>query len=980
MRKDPLSLCTACLLLIPALLLGGAPAVFAGGTWADATRQFRLPVTAGGGGFDRSEKPAELPVNFTTALSSIGRSGSLDENSLRVVEVDAGGNVLDLDVPWQFDKDADFNAASKASGTIILILKGTTASSQDRYYDVYFALSGGSYVPATVTPQVTFTDNVQDAGQASYKLETAGGTYYYHKQGAGFSSWLDADGNDWLSFDPTPGSGGAGEFRGIPNSCYPEGYFHPGKTSSTSSVVSQGPLKVTYRSTTNDNLWECVWEVFPRYARMTMVKADHPFWLLYEGTPGGSIESSTDFMTFSDGTVKALSETWTGELSGDEWVYFSDPNTAGSGRSLYLALHENDSFTDSYFTLSEAMTVWGFGRDNVTPYLTPVPKHMTIGLTDGTGYSASAKTIRGAYKPLTPVAGTLEERSAASPVLVSPANGATGIPTTALFVWRSVGGATAYGLQVASDSLFGSGFAFNDSTLADTSRSVSGFSPASTYFWRVRAKSSGVFGSYSEVRRFSTVVGTPVLRAPSNGALGQPSSVTLRWSPIAGATAYHVQASTDPSYSTGLLLDNSAVADTTVSANSLPVGTIVYWHVRAQSAVGPGAFTSSWVFTTIPGAPELVSPADGTTGVSYNVTLHWKKLSGATAYRLRVSTNPTFASGIVFDDSTLVDTLRTVSGLLDGSTYYWRVAGRQGGGEGPASSTRSFSTVTGSPAPVSPANGVSGLVSPVTFVWQKVAGALTYHFQLASDSTFQSGFVKNDSTLTDTSRIVVGMATGQRYYWRMSAKTGAGPTSFSPAWALRMQGTFPSKVVLLTPADYATTIRDSVVFRWQKSTPAVTEYWFDLGLDSMFVLALTDSAVKDTQKIVGSLAGGWKFWRVRGANAEGWGPYSDNRRIFVTTTVVEPGKALPQSVALMQNFPNPFNPATVIQYALPEQMDVRLDIFTILGERIVTLVDGRKPAGIHSVQFEAMAQGSGVYLYRLTAGATVLVRTMVVLK
>jgi hypothetical protein len=82
----------------------------------------------------------------------------------------------------------------------------------------------------------------------------------------------------------------------------------------------------------------------------------------------------------------------------------------------------------------------------------------------------------------------------------------------------------------------------------------------------------------------------------------------------------------------------------------------------------------------------------------------------------------------------------------------------------------------------------------------------------------------------------------------------------------------------------------------------------------------------------------------------------------------------------MQNFPNPFNPATVIQYALPEQMDVRLEVFTILGERVTTLVDGRKPAGIHSVQFEAMAQGSGVYLYRLTAGATVLVRTMVVLK
>ena len=771
MRKNSSSLCVACLLLIPALLLGGAPVAFAGGAWADAARQFRLPVTAGGAGFERSEKPVELMVNFTTALSSLGRSGSVDVNSLRVVEVDGGGNVLDPDVPWQFDKDADFNASSKASGILVLILKGTTTSSQDRTYDIYFTLSGASYTPAAVTPQITFTDNVQDAGQASYKLETSGGTYYYHKQGAGFSSWLDADGNDWLSFDPTPGSGGAGEYRGIPNSCYPEGHFHPGKTSASSTLISQGPLKVTYRSTTNDNLWECVWEVFPRYARMTMTKADHPFWLLYEGTPGGSIESSTDFMTFSDGTVKALSETWTGELSGDEWVYFSDPNTAGSGRSLYLALHENDSFTDSYFTLSEAMTVWGFGRDNVTPYLTPVPKHMTIGLMDGTGYAASATTIRGAYKPLTPVAGTLEERSAPSPVLVSPANGAAGIPTTALFVWRNVGGASAYGLQVASDSLFGSGFVFSDSTLADTSRSVSGLSPASTYFWRVRAKSSGSFGPYSEVRRFSTAVGTPVLRSPSNGALGQPSSLALRWSPVAGATAFHAQASTDPSFAGGLLLDNNA-SPTPPWRSRTDGGDDVLLACAGPECGGPGSIFSGVGLYDHSRGSGAGFPADGATGVSGSVTLRWKKLGERRLIGLRVSTNPSFASGIVVDDSTLSDTSRTVSDLIDGTAYYWRVAGRQGNAEGPASAARTFSTVTAAPVLVSPANGASGLVSPVTFAWRRVSGALTYHFQLASDSAFQSGFVKNDSTLTDTSRIVVGMAAGQRYYWRVSAKTG----------------------------------------------------------------------------------------------------------------------------------------------------------------------------------------------------------------
>jgi hypothetical protein len=89
---------------------------------------------------------------------------------------------------------------------------------------------------------------------------------------------------------------------------------------------------------------------------------------------------------------------------------------------------------------------------------------------------------------------------------------------------------------------------------------------------------------------------------------------------------------------------------------------------------------------------------------------------------------------------------------------------------------------------------------------------------------------------------------------------------------------------------------------------------------------------------------------------------------------------LPTEFALEQNYPNPFNPTTTIAYTLPHRSDVRLTIFNVLGEEMLTLVDGEVEPGYHDVQFTASGLASGVYIYRLTSGAYVVSRTMMLLK
>jgi hypothetical protein len=73
------------------------------------------------------------------------------------------------------------------------------------------------------------------------------------------------------------------------------------------------------------------------------------------------------------------------------------------------------------------------------------------------------------------------------------------------------------------------------------------------------------------------------------------------------------------------------------------------------------------------------------------------------------------------------------------------------------------------------------------------------------------------------------------------------------------------------------------------------------------------------------------------------------------------------SYNLFQNYPNPFNPTTTISYSLPDNMNISLKVYNILGSEITTLYEGYQRAGIHKIQFNANNLNSGIYLVKLTS-------------
>ena len=97
-------------------------------------------------------------------------------------------------------------------------------------------------------------------------------------------------------------------------------------------------------------------------------------------------------------------------------------------------------------------------------------------------------------------------------------------------------------------------------------------------------------------------------------------------------------------------------------------------------------------------------------------------------------------------------------------------------------------------------------------------------------------------------------------------------------------------------------------------------------------------------------------------------------------------QTLPAAFSLADNFPNPFNPATTIQYALPQAADVELTVYNVLGQPVRTLIAEHQNAGRYVVEWDATndsghSLSSGMYFYRLQAGGEFLkVKKMLLLK
>lgn len=118
-------------------------------------------------------------------------------------------------------------------------------------------------------------------------------------------------------------------------------------------------------------------------------------------------------------------------------------------------------------------------------------------------------------------------------------------------------------------------------------------------------------------------------------------------------------------------------------------------------------------------------------------------------------------------------------------------------------------------------------------------------------------------------------------------------------------------------------------------------------------------------------------WRARTQGVDTVGEWSAKQSFRLSS--------LPTEFRLDQNYPNPFNPDTRIGFSLPSRSKVTLEVFSLLGQRVITLQDGPMPSGYHAIGWDGADESgspvaTGVYFYRLSAENFVQTKKMVLLK
>lgn len=224
------------------------------------------------------------------------------------------------------------------------------------------------------------------------------------------------------------------------------------------------------------------------------------------------------------------------------------------------------------------------------------------------------------------------------PQFISPSNNSNGNNLSINFNWKVSLGAANYRFQLSIDSLFGS-YVVNDSTLigSDVTKSVSGLSPLTWYYWRMKSKSANGTTSWSSTWRFKTL-GSPLqvnLVSPLNNTLNQPVNTVFKWNktidqslvksrkeksentsktgdyPLS-VSNYWFEISSDSLFESVIIVDSSLV-DTLKTITGLSNNTSYYWRVKAKNQAGWNTYSAIYKFTTIknPDLTEFAYPETG---------------------------------------------------------------------------------------------------------------------------------------------------------------------------------------------------------------------------------------------------------------------------------------------------------------------------------------------------------------------------------
>gem|GEM_PF-173882 len=373
--------------------------------------------------------------------------------------------------------------------------------------------------------------------------------------------------------------------------------------------------------------------------------------------------------------------------------------------------------------------------------------------------------------------------SVGTPDLVTPINNSSDVALDTELKWNTAANAENYTIQISKESDFK--IRAEQTAVTDTIYAPDFLERNTTYYWRVRSKSSEFESAWSATGIFSTPFDAPTkpsLISPVNNEEDIADVVLFDWSETERTFWYQIQISENNGFSSPTI-DSTNITENELELNDkLNRNTAYFWRVRAINSSDSSAWSDTLSFSTlpeIPNAPIQVSPADSVTDLSTDLTFKWRDAEISSDYRFQLSVTKNFYE----KTDTLIksDTSFTVSDLKFNQTYYWRVQTINKGGVSKWSKVRLFKTqvdLPGIPELIAPQAHIS--VDPFVnrFVWSKADRASTYRFQLSNTSGFES-VLKDSSGFVIQTLENVPLPENTTLFWRVQANNKAGAGAWS---------------------------------------------------------------------------------------------------------------------------------------------------------------------------------------------------------
>ncbi len=387
-------------------------------------------------------------------------------------------------------------------------------------------------------------------------------------------------------------------------------------------------------------------------------------------------------------------------------------------------------------------------------------------------------------------------------------------------------------------------------------------------------------------------------------------------------------------------------------------------------------------YSSLPARPVLISPRKEILNNQSSIMFLWEQGSRNSSYRIQVDTSSRFCSPSVVNE-VVNSTQFEMSNVLNNVTYYWRVKGRnstgQGFGEWSEIQSVMMTNMKTSTVPVLqlPINQTKDVIpnEALSLIWSQSEYATGYDVEISKFADFKTNEVS--TSIKDTTISFSPSGDSVKYYWHIRSYNILGKSAWSDLWSFTTQkkqlSTTPA---LLLPVNHTKDVipNEAISLIWSQSA-YTTGYEIEVSKSADFKTTVLNTTTKDTSfSFTPTGDSVIYYWHIRSYNTTGKSTWSDSWSLTTKALTNDVRETTDRSnynsktKLKLNSIPNPSLGVSFISYYVPEQGEVRMELFNLLGQKIENVFNEKQNAGEKSIQIDMIHRQSCTYLLRLYVG------------